>query len=243
MKKFASAFAIFGLVIFAVSCNAESKVANKKSLDNFDEQLSYAVGMDMGRSLKGIQHPLNMAIVYQAIETAMSGDTTNLLLNDSALRAIKQEFSKVMMAKQDSIRKADSAKNKAEGEKFLAENKSKAGVTTTESGLQYKVITEGQGEKPTAASKVKVHYTGKLLNGEVFDSSVERKRPLDIQLTSVVKGWQEALKLMPVGSKWEIWIPSELGYGERGGGRKIGPNAALYFEIELLEILKEEPKK
>ncbi len=233
---------LMGMVVLTVSCNAENKIAKKKSLGDFGEQLSYAVGMDMGNSLKSIQYPIDMSIVYQAMESIMAGDTSNLLLNDSALRNIKQEFSKVMQVRADSIRKADGETNKVAGEKFLAENKTKEGIETTASGLQFKILTAGTGKSPSEKSKVKVHYVGKLLDGTTFDSSRDRKKALDIQLTSVVKGWQEALKMMKTGDKWEIWLPSALAYGERGGGRKIGPNSALYFEIELLEILPEAKK-
>ena len=133
--------------------------------------------------------------------------------------------------------------NKAEGEKFLAENKTKSGVITTESGLQYQVVTEGKGAKPTADDKVKVHYTGTLLNGTKFDSSVDRGEPAEFGVGQVIKGWTEVLQLMPVGSKYIVWIPSELAYGERGAGADIRPNSTLKFEIELLEIVKDDAKK
>ena len=129
---------------------------------------------------------------------------------------------------------------KAEGEKFLAENKTKEGVVTTESGLQYKVLTEGSGAKPTEADRVKVHYTGKLLDGTVFDSSVQRGEPATFGVTQVIRGWQEVLQLMPAGSKYQVWIPSELAYGASGAGQMIKPHATLEFEVELLEIIRPE---
>ena len=125
----------------------------------------------------------------------------------------------------------------------MAENKTMSGVITTESGLQYQVVTEGKGAKPTADDKVKVHYTGTLLNGTKFDSSVDRGEPAEFGVGQVIKGWTEVLQLMPVGSKYIVWIPSELAYGERGAGADIRPNSTLKFEIELLEIVKDDAKK
>ena len=132
----------------------------------------------------------------------------------------------------------EAKKNKEEGEKFLAENKTKSGVITTESGLQYQVITEGTGAKPTEKDRVKVHYTGTLLDGTKFDSSVDRGEPAEFGVNQVIKGWTEGLQLMPVGSKYIFWIPSELAYGERAAGPEIKPNSVLKFEVELLDIVK-----
>lgn len=143
-------------------------------------------------------------------------------------------------AKKDEERRATAAKALEEGKKFLEENAKKEGVTVLESGLQYQVITMGGGAKPTESDRVKVHYTGKLLNGEVFDSSVERGEPSVFGLRGVIKGWTEILQLMPVGSKWIVYIPSELAYGEYGGGDKIPGNSTLIFEIELLDINPEQ---
>lgn len=128
--------------------------------------------------------------------------------------------------------------NKKEGESFLAENKSKQGVTTTASGLQYSVITEGTGPKPTGDDQVRVHYTGTLLDGTIFDSSVQRGEPIVLGLRNVIAGWTEALQLMPVGSKWKLFIPSHLGYGDNGAGAMIKPGSTLIFDVELLEIVK-----
>lgn len=128
------------------------------------------------------------------------------------------------------------AKNKAEGEKFLADNKAKAGIVTLPSGLQYQVIKEGTGAKPTINDKVKTHYHGMLIDGTVFDSSVDRGEPISFPVSGVIKGWTEALQLMPVGSKWRLFIPADLAYGDRQAGAKIGPGSTLIFDVELLDI-------
>jgi FKBP-type peptidyl-prolyl cis-trans isomerase FklB len=132
-------------------------------------------------------------------------------------------------------------KNKAEGEAFLAANKSKEGIVTLPSGLQYKILTEGKGPKPTAADTVVCNYRGTLINGTEFDSSYKRGEPATFPVGGVIKGWTEALQLMPVGSKWQLFIPSGMAYGERGAGADIGPNATLIFEVELISI-QEKPK-
>jgi FKBP-type peptidyl-prolyl cis-trans isomerase len=135
--------------------------------------------------------------------------------------------------------KKEAQKNLEEGNAFLEQNKAREGVTTTESGLQYEVITAGTGEKPTAENQVRVHYHGTLIDGKVFDSSVDRGEPAVFGVNQVIPGWTEALMLMPVGSKWKVYLPSNLAYGEQGAGQDIAPNSALIFEVELLEIVKE----
>jgi FKBP-type peptidyl-prolyl cis-trans isomerase FkpA/FKBP-type peptidyl-prolyl cis-trans isomerase FklB len=152
-------------------------------------------------------------------------------------QAIRQTFIQKMQGKQEEQRKAVAEKNQSDGEKFLAANKSKAGVKSTASGLQYQVITEGKGAKPAATDTVKVHYVGTLLNGSKFDSSIDRGEPAQFPLNGVIAGWTEGLQLMPVGSKYKFWIPGNLAYGDRGRPG-IEPNALLTFEVELLEIVK-----
>jgi FKBP-type peptidyl-prolyl cis-trans isomerase len=157
------------------------------------------------------------------------------------LGAAMQAFETEMQAKAQAMQ-AEEAKKfeaaKAEGEKFLAENKKREGVTTTASGLQYEVITKADGAKPAATDQVKVHYHGTLVDGKVFDSSRDRGEPVTFPVQGVIKGWVEALQLMPVGSKWKLFIPSDLAYGKQGAGADIGPDSALIFEVELLEIVK-----
>jgi FKBP-type peptidyl-prolyl cis-trans isomerase len=199
------------------------------------DSTSYALGVVIGDMEKqridmtpGTKD-LNMDILLSAIGEKLKGEETQISADD-ARKVIQDYFTKAQQA--------EATENLKKGEEFLAANKEKPGITTTESGLQYEVLVEGTGPKPTLDDKVKCHYTGTLIDGTVFDSSVERKEPATFQVKGVIKGWTEALQLMPVGSKWKLYIPAELAYGERGAGQDIGPNETLIFEIELLEIVK-----
>ena len=166
----------------------------------------------------------------QAIEDVLSGSKLKLSTED--MQAAIEEFQKKQMKEMN----AQAEKNKKAGEEFLAANKKKEGIHVTESGLQYKIIKKGSGKKPKATDTVEVHYKGTLINGEVFDSSYGRGEPTTFPVNRVIKGWQEALTLMSEGSKWEIYVPSDLAYGEKGAGGKIGPNETLIFEVELLKV-------
>lgn len=219
---------------------AEAKAAEvKPELKPTKENISYAIGMNIGGNIKRQGIEADVEVLAKAIKDVMADGTT---------RFTEQEAQQILMAmtaelrtKQEAERKLQAGKNKAEGETFLAENAKKSGVKKTESGLQYKVITAGTGEQPKVSDTVSTHYRGRLINGTEFDSSYKRGQPAEFPVTGVIKGWTEALQLMPVGSKWELYIPSDLAYGERGSGRDIGPDATLIFEIELIEI-KEKPE-
>ena len=185
----------------------------------------------VGEQLDSIDSDIFMVAFRQNMingKGEMDGDVANAFLNNKA--------SKVRAEKQKE-RDAQAAANEAEGKSFLEENAKKEGVVTTESGLQYIVINEGKGAKPAENDRIKVNYRGTLLNGEEFDASKEGE-PATLSVRGVIKGWQEALQLMPVGSKWQLFIPGDLAYGKRGAGEKIGPNATLIFEVELVEIVK-----
>ncbi len=193
------------------------------------DKLSYALGLSMGNNFKssGIQS-LNIddfangvKAIYENIKPEMSYDEAKQIINEFFTR-MQQEITE---------------KNREIGEKFLVENKKRAGVITLPSGLQYEVITEGKGAKPKATDRVKCHYEGQLINGQVFDSSVKRGEPAVFGVNQVIPGWVEALQLMPVGSKWKLYIPSDLAYGEKGVGEAIAPNSTLIFEVELLDIV------
>ncbi len=234
--------AVIIVVSAFTSCN---KTLTKKSLKTDIDSVSYALGIDMSNKFKANLPDVNKEIFVAAFLNGM--DSINLLMTNEESAEVLQVFfekrrrERVKKFQEEKIQRAEKefADVKAEGIKFLEENKSKKGVHVTESGLQYIVLKEGKGEKPTATSKVKVHYHGTLIDGTVFDSSVERKQPSEFYVNRVIKGWTEGLQLMSVGSKYKFFIPQELAYGAtpRQGG-KIKPFMPLIFEVELLEIIK-----
>jgi len=201
-------------------------------------KLSYAIGLDVGNSLKTLGTDIDRDTFMEALNAQLDGKTARLDVAEAA--KVKQIFFQKRAAKQVEERKAKAADNKAAGEKFLAENAKKEGVKVTASGLQYEVLKMGDGPKPVATDKVKVHYRGELLDGTVFDSSYKRGQPISFPLNGVIKGWTEGVQLMPVGSKFKFYIPSSLAYGANGAGKAIGPDSTLIFEVELLAI--ETPK-
>lgn len=219
--------------VFGVSGLA---MAQDGQLKTEKDKVSYMVGMQIGGSLAQIKDEIDLAVVTKAIESSLKGETP--LLTPEQAMEVQKGFAERLQAKRAAEMQEAATKNKAEGEAFLAKNKSAAGVQTTASGLQYKVEKAGTGPKPAATDTVKVHYTGTLLDGTKFDSSVDRGQPAQFALNAVIPGWTEALALMPVGSKWTLWIPSNLGYGDRGTPGPIGPNATLKFDVELIEIVK-----
>jgi FKBP-type peptidyl-prolyl cis-trans isomerase len=226
---------IYGLVIvLALSASCQQSGKKVKLVSNIDS-VSYAIGVIVGsQNLKQLEAaPGGDEINKEAMAAAFRASTLSedSIISPEQANALVQKFFEGAGA-----RKAQ--KNLEEGNAFLEKNKARAGVTTTQSGLQYEVLTAGTGPMPTAADQVRVHYHGTLIDGKVFDSSVDRGEPVVFGVGQVIPGWTEALQLMPVGSKWKIYLPSQIAYGERGAGGDIGPNAALIFEVELLEIVK-----
>ncbi len=197
------------------------------------EKLSYAMGMDLGAQLKSNSVDIDAGLFAEGLKAALAGAKTRL--TDAEAKAVITQLQMAMVSKQAAAAKAAGDKNKAEGEAFLAANKAKPGVVALPSGLQYKVVTTGTGKKPLATDTVVCQYRGTLINGTEFDSSYKSGQPATFPLNKVIKGWTEVLQLMPVGSKWQVFIPPALAYGERGSG-VIGPNATLIFEIELVAI-------
>jgi FKBP-type peptidyl-prolyl cis-trans isomerase FklB len=220
--------ALFG----AVSCKkgaSSSKSPENPKLESKVDSLSYALGSLIGEDLKsGGFEEFNYDVMNAAMQRALNGDS--LLMDKMKASSVLQAFAMEQM-------KEKSGKNEKAATDFMAKNKTAAGVVTTASGLQYKIIKAGTGEKPVDGQKVKVHYTGKLLDGKVFDSSVERGEPAVFGVNEVIPGWTEGIKLMPVGSKWELYIPPALGYGAQGN-QAIPGGSALIFEVELLGIEK-----
>jgi len=223
------------------SVTAAEPAADAKPAVKIDKnKVSTMVGMDMGRSLQQIKDDIDIKVLEQALEATLKGEKTSLT-EEEALQ-VRQEFMQQMQAKRVAEQKAAADKNKQEGVEFLAKNKSKPGVKTTASGLQYLVEKEGNGPKPKATDTVKVNYLGTKIDGEKFDSSYDRGQPATFPLNGVIKGWTEGMQLMSVGSKYKFFIPSDLAYGENGPG-SIGPNATLVFEVELLGIEPPEGAK
>lgn len=211
------------------------------------DKISYAIGMDIGRNITNNQVDINIDALAAGVKAMVSGAKPQLSdeqFKDAMgiLRSNMQARMADRMKAQEATQKAAGEKNKKEGEAFLAENKKKPGIKTTDSGLQYEVLTMGTGPKPTTSDTVICHYRGTLIDGKEFDSSYKRGEPSEFPVTGVIKGWTEALQLMPVGSKWKLYIPSEIAYGERGQGRDIGPNSVLIFEIELVGIKGKDTK-
>lgn len=201
------------------------------------DKLSYALGMSMGHNFKGSGIKAINADDFAAGVAAVYDGTKPAMSYDEAKRIVQDFFTNLEKEMQAEAAKAG-AENLKIGEAFLSENAKREGVTTTASGLQYEVIRKGAGDRPAASDRVEVHYTGKLIDGTVFDSSVERGVPATFGVTQVIPGWVEALQLMREGDKWRLYIPSTLAYGENGAGGVIGPNMALIFDVELLRVIK-----
>lgn len=221
--------AVFGLMLLASTAFA----AEKSELTTQLDKESYAIGMDIAISLKRNNVETDPDVLARAIKDVVTGQTTQL--TDEEAKKLLSDMQKELVAKKQEQSNALAEKNKAEGTAFMAENSKKEGVKTLPSGLQYKVITEGAGKTPDITDTVTVQYTGRLIDGTEFDSSHKRGQAATFALDGVIKGWTEALQLMNAGSKWEIFIPAELAYGDKGGG-PIGPNATLIFDVELISV-------
>lgn len=197
--------------------------------NNEMDKVSYSLGLSIASNLisSGVK-TINMEAFNDALSTVFAGKMPEIM-PDEANNILQDYFEKLQKAQGDAAKEA--------GAQFLAENKNKEGVVTLSSGLQYKILKAGDGPKPKASDTVKCHYEGRLINGQVFDSSIKRGEPAEFPVSGVIAGWVEALQLIPVGSKWQLYIPSELAYGSHGAGQSIGPNETLIFDVELLAIV------
>ncbi len=223
---------ILTVVVMAAPTLAGAQEA--PALTTEKDKLSYAMGMDLGQQLKTQSVDIDPALFARGLADALAGGKT-LLTTEEAKAAIT-ELQKAMIVRRAEEVRLSGEKNRKEGEAFLAANGAKEGVVTLPSGLQYKILTTGTGRKPTLEDTVVCQYRLSLVGGKEVDSSGKRGQPFTIPVKSAIKGWTEVLQLMPVGSKWEVFVPPNLGYGERGAGADIGPNATLVFEIELVDV-------
>ena len=209
------------------------------TLDTNQQQVSYIIGRDLARNFAQQGLELDIDTLAAALKEGLAGEPSKLTQEQmqAAMQQLQEQLGGGAEEDDDDTQDPNSmSNNKAEGEAFLAENANKPGITTLPSGLQYEVLTEGTGPKAGPRSSVTTHYHGTLINGNVFDSSYQRGQPATFGVSQVIPGWTEALQLMPEGSKWRLYIPSDLAYGKRGAGRDIGPDSALIFDVELLKV-------
>jgi FKBP-type peptidyl-prolyl cis-trans isomerase FklB len=221
---------VLSIVLLASQVYAEEQAALKSQRD----KVSYIIGLDIGSNMKSRSVDVDPDILLRGLKDGLAGNNPALEAED--IHETMKVFREEMAKKQEEETKKLAEKNKKEGEEFLTENKKKEGVKTLPSGLQYKVITEGTGKTPKATDTVTVNYKGTLIDGQEFDSSYKRGEPATFPVSGVIKGWTEALQLMKEGSKWQIFIPADLAYGEKGAGNVIGPNATLIFDVELISV-------
>ena len=223
------------LVLLGISACAQDTDSNKVDLSNTQQKISYAIGNNIGKNFISQELDLSMDEFMQGIKDGIAGTSQ---MTEEEIATVLTNLQQELVAKQQAKLEKEGESNKTEGEEFLAANKSKEGVITTDSGLQYKVLKKGDGPKPTEEDQVTVHYRGYYINGDEFDSSYKRNQPATFPVTGVIPGWTEALLLMNVGDKLELFIPYNLGYGEQGKPPRIEPYKTLLFEVELIEIAK-----
>ena len=232
MKNLIGIFIV--LLMIAISCTSSEKVVETPQLTDYMDTVSYSVGVDIGKSFRLQEMDIDPDAMARGLGDAFSDKET--ALTDEEIQSTLINFRQEFQQKQREIAQRKAQEAAVAEEAYLAESASKEGVVSLPSGLQYKVITPGDGPSPLTTDKVKVHYKGSLADGTIFDSSYDRGQPTSFTVSGVIKGWTEALLLMQVGSKWELTIPSKLGYGTRGSGDRIPPNSTLLFEVELLAI-------
>ena len=222
------------VVVVMILFVCQVSAAEEMTLKSEKDKVSYIIGREIGNNLKSQAIDVEPEILARGIKDAFSG--AKPIMTEEEMREVMTAFQKEVMAKRQELAKQLGEKNKKEGEAFLAQNKTKEGVKNLPSGLQYKVIKAGTGKKPKATDTVTTQYRGTLTDGTEFDSSYSRGQPATFPVNGVIPGWTEALQLMEEGAKWQVFVPSNLAYGERGAGPKIGPNATLIFEIELISV-------
>jgi FKBP-type peptidyl-prolyl cis-trans isomerase FklB len=232
--RFLAKSALFAVSAVVLGCGQQAGGSGNTKVTTSDDSVSYILGYKMGENLKQQSVPVKPDLIFRGLKEGMAGSAA--MYSDSVMQSTMMAFQVRMMGIQRQKDSAAGLENKKAGETFLAENKGKDGVKTTPSGLQYKVVKEGTGARPSKTSQVTVHYKGTLLDGKEFDSSYKRGQPATFPLNQVIPGWTEGVALMNVGSKYEFWIPSDLAYGPQGSPPTIPPNATLHFEVELISF-------
>jgi FKBP-type peptidyl-prolyl cis-trans isomerase FklB len=226
------------LLLIALSLPVRAQDTNSVYTTERD-QVSYAIGYNVGMNLQRQQYEVNPDIIAQGIRDVL--EDSEKAMTETTAREVLQAYQQKLFKKRQEEQAAEAAENKKAGTAWLEENAKKEGVVATESGLQYKVLTQGDGDSPASGDTVKVNYRGTLIDGTEFDSSYSRGQPAQFRVTGVIRGWTEALQLMKTGGKWQLFIPADLAYGDRPQGAKIKPGSTLIFEIELLEVIKPQP--
>lgn len=227
---------LIAAILAGMSLSTTIAVAESLPLNTDMDKLSYSIGVDLGKNISKQGIEISVPAMAKGIQDGISNGP--LLLTEQQMKDVLMKFQKDMMAKRTAQFDKKAEENKALGEKFLSENKTKEGVVTLPSGLQYKIITKGTGATPGKEDTVTVDYTGRLINGEVFDSSEKAGKPATFKLSQVIPGWTEALQLMPAGSTWELYVPASLAYGSRSVSGAIGPNETLIFNVHLISVQK-----
>ncbi len=222
--------------VMGLAMSTSIVAADAPALSTDLDKLSYSVGIDLGKNLKKQDIQINPSIMAKGIEDGMNGG--KMLMTEDQMKDTLSKFQKDLMAKHAAQFEKQATVNKEKGDAFLSKNKTQKDVVTLPSGLQYKIITEGKGVKPAKEDEVTVEYTGKLIDGTVFDSTEKAGKPATFKVSQVIPGWTEALQLMPAGSTWEIFVPAELAYGARNVGGPIGPNETLVFNVHLISVKK-----
>jgi FKBP-type peptidyl-prolyl cis-trans isomerase FklB len=223
-------------VVMGLAMSTTIAAPDATTLNSDLDKLSYSIGADLGKNFKKQGIEINPAAMAKGLQDGMNG--SQLILTEDQMKDVLNKFQKDLMAKRNAEFTQKAEANKAKGEAFLSQNKAQEGVVTLPSGLQYKIIENGTGAKPGKEDSVTVDYTGKLIDGQVFDSSEKTGKPATFKVSQVIPGWTEALQLMPAGSTWEIYVPAGLAYGTRSVGGPIGPNETLIFKIHLISVNK-----